>query len=88
MTMYYSLRFRGRLIDPLILTVEDFLDFVRAKDLCLHLDTGPSEYYGVEPSFGRHGILRRAFWCVERLPRYRWGIGIRLLGREPDLGAI
>jgi hypothetical protein len=53
MTMYYSLRFRGKLSDTSIRTADDFLDFVRAKDLCLHLDTGPSEYYGVEPSFGR-----------------------------------
>lgn len=33
--------------------MDDFFDFVRRKGLCLHLDTEPSEYYGVEPSFGR-----------------------------------
>ncbi|MCV9964857.1 hypothetical protein OIU34_23470 [Pararhizobium sp. BT-229] len=53
MTMHYSLRFRGQLTDPSILTADDFLDFVRRNDLCLHIDAGPCEYYGVEPSFGR-----------------------------------
>lgn len=57
MSICYAIRFRARLSDRTIKTVEDFADFVHREDLVLNAKNDPSDAYGVEPSFGHDMIF-------------------------------
>ena len=49
---YFAVRFRAKLKDGGIKTVEEFESYAYERDLALQLDTAPLRHYGHEPSFG------------------------------------